>query len=98
MVGNIYVPYFPPARQLSKVLSQTSFDMPNSSRSGACQGRSEKEPLGRRKREPIEQMVSGIFGGERALERSGRGLSPPKRVRRGRFIGQWVGSFCGGFV
>src|SRR5579862_2032202 len=42
--------------------------------------------------------VGRYFGGERALERSGRGLSPPSRARRGCFSGLQVGFVCGGFA
>jgi hypothetical protein len=42
-----------------------------------CQGRNKKEPVRRSKREPVIRMQCRYFGGERALERSGRGLSPP---------------------
>ena len=56
-----------------------------------CQGRSKSRPLGRSKREPlISNKDEGwvVFGGEGALERSGRGPSSPpsspKRVGRGR--------------
>src|SRR4051794_31376597 len=63
-----------------------------------CQGRSKSRPLRRSKREPVKELVSGVFGGERALERSGRALSPPKRVRRGGFSDRQAGPFYGGFA
>jgi hypothetical protein len=38
-----------------------------------CQGRIDGKPLGRRKREPVKGRGCWYFGGERTLERSGRG-------------------------
>jgi hypothetical protein len=44
-------------------------------------------------------MIAGwYFGRERAVERSGRGFSPPSRVRRGGFSGLQAGYVCGGFA
>jgi hypothetical protein len=73
-----------------------SLDDNRSIEQGLCQGRNEREPPGRRNWEPVWMMVGWYFGGERALERSGRGLSPPSRVRRGWFSGLQVGVVCGG--
>jgi hypothetical protein len=51
----------------------------------ACQGRSKSRPLWRSKREPLNKDEDGVvFGGEGALERSGRGPSPPKPRSEGQ--------------
>ena len=47
---------------------------------GGVKGR----PLGRSKREPVEDREAGYFGGGGAPERSGGGPPPPRRVWRGR--------------
>ena len=61
-----------------------------------CQGRSKRKPIWRSKREPVRGRITRVFGGESALERSGRGLSPPRRDR-GVSV-RWADSFCGDFA
>jgi hypothetical protein len=90
--------------RLSGILIDETEDMPSSacysSRIGslnrACQGQSKRKPMWRSKREPLLSVGVVVFGGEGALERSGRGPSLPRR--RSGAIGRRVDSFCGGFA
>jgi hypothetical protein len=66
-----------------------SLDGPGFEVYGRCQGQSDRKPPGRRKREPVRGRIRWYLGGERALERSGRGLLP-RGAFEGSVFGGWI--------
>ena len=64
-----------------------------------CQGRNEREPLERRKREPVRRTIKQGFSGEKRLwSVAEEAFLPRSAFGAGGFIGLQVGDVCGGFA